>query len=82
MSAGWQKGMDLTMNGRNDKGYRRECKKLEKEVLKRREKIIKKHKNDPPVKGMALSPEAQELSEVSKYFSEEFKKIKAKYKIE
>ena len=79
MSAGWQKGMGSSMNDRNDKGYRRACKKLEKEVLKRREEIIKKHKNDPPVKGMALSPEAQELGEVSKYFAKEFKKIEEKY---
>lgn len=82
MSADWQKGMGLSMNGRNDKGYRRECEKLQKEVLKRRRKIVEKHKNDPPVKGMATSPEAQELGEVSKYFSKEFKKIKAKYDIE
>lgn len=82
MYANWQKGMVLSMKGRNAKKYEKECEKLKKEVLKRRAEISERHKNDPPVKGMGLSPEAQELNEVSKYFSQEVKRLKTKYGME
>lgn len=72
----------MNMKGKNDKKYARDCEKLKEEVLKRRAEISERHKNDPPMKGMGISPEFKELGEVSKYFSKEFKKIKKKYGME
>ncbi len=74
--------MVSSMKDRNARKYEKECEKLKQEVLRRRKKISKKHKNDIPVKGLGISPEFQELSEVSKYFAKEVKRIKSKYGIE
>ena len=74
--------MVLSMKDRNAKKYEKECDKLKKEVLRRRKEISDRHKNDPPMRGMGLSPEAQELNEVSKYFSKEIKRLKTKYGME
>lgn len=72
----------MSMKDRNAKKYKKECDKLKKEVLRRRKEISDRHKNDPPMRGMGLSPEAQELNEVSKYFSKEIKRLKTKYGME
>lgn len=72
----------MSMKDRNAKKYEKECEKLKKEVLRRRAEVSERHKDDPPMRGMGLSPEAQELNEVSNYFSKEIKRLKTKYRME
>lgn len=71
----------MNMRDRNAKKYARECEKLKEEVLKRRREISDRHRNDSPPKGLGISPEFEELGEVSKYFSKELNKIQQKYGI-
>lgn len=77
--------MALSMKERNGKkawaAYEKDFEKLQAEVLKRREEISERHKNDPPMKGMGISPEFQELGEVSKWFSQELKNLRKKHGI-
>lgn len=64
------------------KTYEDECKKLSEKCMKKREKIISKYKDAPYVGGLDTSPDSKELGEVTKWFSKEVKKLRAKYGME
>lgn len=62
--------------------YETEGKALIEEVMRRKESIIEKYKEYPlPAHQLDGGPDETELREVSKWFSEELKKLKDKYNI-
>lgn len=77
--------MGSNMKDRNDKkawsAYEKKGQKLIEEAARRREAIAEKHKNDKRECGMGTTPELKEASEVTKWFSQELKKLRKKYDI-
>lgn len=77
--------MDSNMKDRNDKkawsAYEKEGQELMKETIRRREAISEKHRNDVHGYGMGMTPEMKEASEVTKWFTQELKKLRKKYGI-
>lgn len=77
--------MDSSMKDRNDKkawaAYEKDGQKLMREAAKRREAVAKKHKGDKQTYGMGTTPEMREAAEVTRWFTEELKKLRKKYGI-
>ena len=58
-----------------------ESRELMDEAMRRNQEVMERHKNDPRTPGIDGSPLGKDMSEVSKWFKGELKKLKTRYGI-
>ncbi len=72
----------MNMSGKSGtKTYESESRELIDEAMRRNQEVMERHKNDPRTPGIDGSPLEKDMSEVSKWFKGELKKLKTRYGI-